>query len=114
MLPVSAVTYMIENNYYHKRRGFCLSEPKPVFICNSLLEELVELQAELLTDGDRVREELLDVICCLAHLVVKLNFDPSELKLDAEKVLMGAFVKDKKDVLTDTPGFTRNNRRQLK
>lgn len=99
---------------YHKKRGFSLSQSKLTTASNHLIEEVVELQAEVL-DGtyDTKREEGADVLLVFLSLLWISNMSFSEIVDVASKKIEKNFTLNKDEVLTNNPGFTRKNRESV-
>lgn len=95
---------------YHVKRGFLLLGTDEVLTSNHLLEEVVELQAEIVYGTDAtILEEVVDVYIVFANLIAKLDLSEALIeKLSIEK-LDRVFV-DKAEVQSTNPGYTRHNR----
>lgn len=97
--------------FYHRKRGFLLDEKDPVITSNHLLEEVTELQAEILQGNEEtILNEAIDVYIVLAHLLNKLSIDTVALEVAALVQLDKAFTIHKDEILSNNPGFTRQNR----
>ena len=100
---------------YHIKRGFSLKDAEPVRTANHLIEEVVELQAEIIEgEYDLSLEEASDVLLVYLHLIHLLGIDfgvyLSHIIDCANKKLDKNWTLDKSKILTNTPGFTRRNR----
>ncbi len=100
-----------DNNYRHKRRGFRLKAVSPEFLTVHLLEEAVELQAEVLTGGTRTQivDEAGDVLCVFLHLLIAKGIPLHDVVSHAMEKLDRALVPDIESEHTN-PGFTRSSR----
>ncbi len=96
---------------YHKKRGFSLHNVPLGVSTNHLIEESVELQAEVLYgDTPKQLEEAADVLCCYFHVLIDSGLSPADVAVRAREKLESVFTLDKSEVLTNNPGYTRNNR----
>jgi phosphoribosyl-ATP pyrophosphohydrolase len=96
----------------HIKRGFRLSEASDVVNANHLLEEAVELQAEVISGNKKaILEESADVLACFLHLLVRQGINIDELCSITKTKLEKVFSFDENDILTSTPGLTRKNRK---
>lgn len=94
--------------FYHKKRGFLLGTVTPTMVSCHLLEEAVELQAEIISDNhEGIVEEAADVYLLLMHLFVTLNLDIKKVETEALQKLEVAFTTKRTKL---NPGFTRRNR----
>lgn len=101
-----------DGNAKHKRRGFGLKEASLAVISNHLIEENVEFQAELLS-GDQIKQlaEAADVIGAFLHAIYAAGLPLDVVVRAAEMGLRTNFTFDEREIETNTPGFTRQNRR---
>lgn len=99
---------MYKSTLYHKRRGFRLGTATPTMVSCHLLEEVVELQAEIISDNhEGIAKEAADVYILLMHLFVTLNLDIKKVETEALQKLEVAFTTKRTKL---NPGFTRRNR----
>ena len=98
---------------YHIKRGFSLKDSKKTTASNHLIEEAVELQAEVL-DGDVITktEEAADVLLVYLHLLYISGISFADVRDFAQFKLEKDFTLDKSKILTTTPGYTRKNRNE--
>ncbi len=96
---------------YHKKRGYRIDEQSTDRVGVHLVEEAVELLAELM-DGtpETVLEEVADVMILLSRVIYDKQIQPEWVEEAVVKKLNAIWVTDPKDVLTDNPGMTRQNR----
>ena len=101
-----------DTNAIHIKRGFCLQEANPIFATIHMLEEAVELQAEVCCDGPReaVVEEAADTLACYLHLLRILDISAEEVEERAIEKLKSVYTLNPDEVLTSTPGMTRRSR----
>jgi len=105
------VEWLHKVDAYHRKRGFRLSEASDTICTNHLIEEAVELQAEVLNDDDAgIVNECSDLMACVIHLLVSRNISIDDVQHAALKKLGSVFTTDKDEVLTSKPGFARSNR----
>jgi NTP pyrophosphatase (non-canonical NTP hydrolase) len=107
------VQHMHQTPHYHIRRGFRLDEASLLFACNHLLEEGVELAAELLPekpDHDKVMKELADVLGVFFSICVKLGVSPQMVSAVAETNLRETFTPRVEEVRGPVGGFNRSTR----
>lgn len=107
----SAIRDMRDNNFRHKRRGFRLRDATPEFLTVHLLEEAVELQAEVIVSKDRAKivDEAGDVLCVFLHLLIASDISLYEVTDHALRKLKEALVPESASAHTN-PGFTRSSR----
>lgn len=105
------VQQLHELGAFHVKRGFSLKDAKLTTASNHLIEEAVELQAEVL-DGnyDTKLEEAADVLLVYLHLLHLSKVSFSEVVSFAERKLEKNFTLDRSEIKTKTPGYTRSNR----
>ena len=95
----------------HIRRGFRLSDATPELAANHLLEEGVELQAEIM-NGDRqaMLAEASDLLAVLTHLLHMLEIPIENVAAAALAGLSKNFTLSPDAVTASRPGFTRSGR----
>lgn len=110
------VQYLHANKFYHKKRGFRLDKSTPLSCLTHLMEEVVELQAEacLAKNYELSLEEATDVLAVYCHIIVVMKFPPTELITKCWQKVSANFTPHLSEVLTETPGFTRQNRKKRK
>ncbi len=110
---VMTIRGMIEGGAYHKKRGFSLCDCSSTDVSIHLIEEVVELQAEVLVTKDKeaVLEEAADVLATFIHLLEIEDISLREVAKRCEDKLFEIFTSNKDEVLTDTPGLTRQSRK---
>lgn len=108
----------------HVKRGYKLSEASIADNANHLIEEAVEVQAELLKGlregltwyslqhplSKDLRQELADLAIVYNHLLVRLNLTPKDVEVEALAKLKDAFTKDPSKVTASKAGVTRSGR----
>lgn len=94
---------------YHRRRGFKLNDANEFVASNHLLEECVELQAEM-QHGNHCRriEESADVLCVFLHLLYLGGVPLSDVVAKAQQQLDSNFTLLVDEIETDTPAFTKS------
>jgi phosphoribosyl-ATP pyrophosphohydrolase len=98
-----------EGGAYHIRRGFQLSDCDEREISNHLIEEAVELQAEMFRGTRETQlEEASDLICVLSHAIEFCGFTVEELMQKAKEKLDANFTYNENQVQGN--GFNRSNR----
>lgn len=99
------------NNAMHIRRGFRLQDADVMVCTNHLIEEVVELQAECITQNrEAIIEEASDVMAIFLHLL-HMHGVALETVVDmCHSKLRNNFTYDENKLATETPGFTRRNR----
>jgi phosphoribosyl-ATP pyrophosphohydrolase len=96
---------------YHIKRGFRLSEASDIVASNHLVEEAVELQAEIIEDNyDGILAEAADLVSMLIHVLVNRGIPLCCLEDAAIKKLTETFSIDAADIISTMPGLTRRNR----
>ena len=110
------VRFLHANKFYHKKRGFRLDKSTPLSCLTHLMEEVVELQAEacLAEDYELSLEEATDVLAVYCHIIVVMKFPPEELITKCWQKVAQNFTPYASEVMTKTPGFTRQNRKKRK
>lgn len=99
--------------HYHKKRGFMLGKVSESMVACHLVEESVELLAEVIQGNpEGVREEASDVYALVMHTLKTLNITLEEIEEITLKKLNDAFTTDQQEVITNTPGATRRNRNE--
>lgn len=108
---VAEVAKLHQLGAYHIKRGFSLKDSKLTTASNHLIEEAVELQAEVLDgDIDSKIEEAADVLLVFLHLLKISKISLNDVIAFAFKKLTRTFTLDKTKIKTSTPGYTRKNR----
>lgn len=103
---------------YHVKRGFSLKDASALTASNHLIEEAVELQAEVTLGNthidiiayEKAVEEAADVLLVFLHLTVVANLSLYHIIKKAKEKLKQNFTLDKSKIKTNTPGFNRSNR----
>lgn len=110
---------MHNSGAYHIKRGFSLKDSTSFTASNHLIEETVELQAEVVcADGckqfsqTKALEEAADVLLVFLHLLKVSNLNIYTVLKFARDKLKRNFTLDKSKILTNTPGFNRSNRNE--
>jgi len=102
---------LFQNDMIHKKRGYHISNQNTEMAGLALVEETVELQAELMAGtDDTVLEEMADVLICLTRVIYDRQILPVTLLTAVEKKLDEIWVYGPDAVETGTPGLTRRNR----
>jgi len=109
---VDYIQELHDKNAIHKKRGFVLQDTTPLIVSNHLLEEVVELQAEAVVEGniEKSVEESADVLANFLYLLCLLGIDFGDVIDCCNNKLKDVFVFDETEVLTNTPGFSRRHR----
>lgn len=108
---VDLVVNLHDEGAIHKKRGFSLHDVSVVDISNHLLEETVELQAEVMHGTHKEQlDEAADTLAVYLHLLVASGLPPDDVIDRCISKLNHNFTLDKSEVLTDTPGITRKSR----
>ena len=99
----------------HVRRGFKLSQATALDASNHLLEEAIELQAEVIQNQefgytDDMLDEASDVLVCYLHLLRRKCMPLSKVAEHAKEKLQRAFTTDPSKVTAIKPGVTRKGR----
>lgn len=96
---------------YHKKRGFSLADVSAAVACNHLIEESVELQAEIMC-GTKENQviEASDALATLLSTIFVQGLNIHDVISAADRKLYENFVYDKSEINTTTPGFSRSNR----
>lgn len=116
MSKMSDLLELIDNlnrgGAYHIRRGFSLADTTPLLCTNHLLEEVVELQAEVCISKDReaTLDEASDVLAIFLHFIHINDIDLEMLATRCMEKLQANFTFDESEVISNNPGFTRRNR----
>lgn len=98
-------------NHYHAKRGFRLKDVRPEVTGCHLVEEAVEVMAEILEKNHQgITEEVGDLLCLIAQVCIAHHIDFSGVLEVAHKKLNKFWIEDPADIITKTPGFTRRNR----
>jgi len=103
------------NNLCHRKRGFHIQDQPTSMVGVHLVEESVELLAELMEDqtGEAdmaaVTEEAADVLICLTRILFDCDILIKDVIAKANEKMTLIWV-DEKDIDTDTPGMTRRAR----
>lgn len=116
-------------NAYHRKRGFRINDLSPAMQSCHLLEETVELQAEVLstarglttgTDAittdthlDSITKEASHVLACFLHLLQKHGLSLEEVAVEAIRMCRQHWTTKTENVVAEEPGFTRKGRGQL-
>ena len=97
---------MYKTPHYHKRRGFLLGTATSTMVSCHLLEEVVELQAEVIVNNRKgIEEEAADTLVLLLHLFETLNLNIDQVETRALTKLKTTFTTKKQE-----GGFTRRDR----
>lgn len=109
---VLKIRELIEKGGYHVKRGFKLADVPAVVISNHLLEEAVELQAEVIVGDSSLatRQEAADVLLVFLHLLEKTGLPLYLVAETALATLNKEFTLDLANLKTSTPGFSRSAR----
>lgn len=108
---IDLVKHLHAERAMHVKRGFCLSDLDVERTSNHLLEEAIELQAEVLEGHrDGVVDESADVLATWLHLLQYQKIDFQEVLERCRQKLLDVFTFDPEDVLTTTPGYSRRHR----
>ena len=103
-----------ERNAYHIKRGYRIQEQSTTKAGCALIEESMELLAELLeedkADMAAVTEEAADVLICLTRILFDCDISVADVLAQADKKLQAIWVNSLAEVRTNTPGFTRRSR----
>ena len=107
------IDYLHNVDAIHVKRGFKLSEATALDASNHMLEEAVELQAEVIAgDGspESVVEEAADTLICYLHLLKRMGVKVDDVTDRAYNKLLEVFTCDPKKVTAVKPGKTRKGR----
>lgn len=112
---IDMIQTLIDNGSYHKRRGFRLADATPLFTSQHLLEEALELHAEIIASADHenseaILEEAADTILMFLHLIQQQNISLPTLLEAAQRKLAATFTTDVSEVTAIGPGGTRRSR----
>jgi len=105
------------NNAVHVKRGYCINDISVELQSNHLLEEVVELQAEILANhhernpnAEKIVKEACHVYACFIHLMVRLGIDFRQLEEVTDEMLSANWTTNPEEVTAKEPGFTRAGR----
>jgi len=108
---IDLVDLLYEHNAYHVKRGFRINESSPLIASNHLLEEAVELQAEVIeADREAIIEESGDLLALFCHLIKQTDITLEEVVDSAVNKLNKAYTTNPAEVTAATPGVTRRSR----
>jgi hypothetical protein len=117
-------------NAYHRKRGFRINSISASMQSCHLLEETVELQAEVLTapnlpEGslyyplatadhlDAVTKEASHVLACFLHLLQKHGLSLGEVAAEGVRMCRRHWTTNAEDVVARELGFTRKGRGEI-
>jgi len=104
---------LFDRNSYHSKRGYRIRELSTEIAGLALVEETVELQAELMNPRAShmdVLEEAADVLICFTRILHDKGINLSQLEAAAEAKLRKVWTDDPSKVTANKPGFTRRGR----
>lgn len=109
---ISLVRTLVATGAYHRKRGFSLSDSTPTIASTHMLEEAVELQAEVLITGDReaIIEESSDLLATWLHLLLQCDVEFETVVDKCIQKLHSVFTCDINELETSTPGVMRRSR----
>jgi len=111
---VDLIDKLHEQDAYHIKRGFPLSEATPLIASNHLLEEAMEIQAEII-DGsgkDLITEEAGDLLAVFCHLLKMSGISLDEVAGAAMSKLNTVYTTNPDEVTATISVVTRRGRAQ--
>jgi NTP pyrophosphatase (non-canonical NTP hydrolase) len=104
-------------NATHRKRGFRINDLTPAMQSCHLLEETVELQAEVLNTPRATEEHLAKeashVLACFLHLLQKHGLSLEKVAAEAIRMCRQHWTTNPEDVVAREPGFTRKGRGEI-
>ena len=95
-------------NAYHIRRGFRLKEGSALIASNHLLEEAIELQAEVIdSDREAIIEEAGDTLAVFCHLLKRTDISLEEVVESALDKVVRSYTTNPAEITAKNPGVTR-------
>lgn len=109
---IQLVSDLYENNAIHVKRGFRLrTEGSNLVASNHLIEEAVELQAELIAENrEATVEEAGDLLTLMCHILKRNNISIEEIAASAVEKVARSYTLNPEEVTAITPGVTRRGR----
>lgn len=107
-------------NAYHRKRGFRINDLSSAMQSCHLLEETVELQAEVLNTPramedhlGAITKEASHVLACFLHLLQKHGLSLEEVAAEGVRMCRRHWTTNLENVVTKEPGFTRKGRGEI-
>jgi phosphoribosyl-ATP pyrophosphohydrolase len=109
---IALIKNLCDSGARHKKRGFLIREATPELNAIHLVEEAVEVQAEVIISRDKngIISESADMLAIWLHLLVMCDITFEEVVAKSVEMLGNKTTCEESEVLTSTPGFTRRNR----
>lgn len=113
-MPLMALIQKLhDTGAMHRKRGCKVTDLTPLHVSSHLIEETVELQGVIIDRGqkDLVIDEGGDALLILLHIFHLCGVDLCDVAASMVQKLTDDWTTDPDEVLTDTPGFGRHNRK---
>jgi len=110
---IQTIDQIWQRNSYHKKRGFRIREQSADKAGCHLVEEAVELLAEVMDeDGttDAVLDEAADVLICFSRVLYDHGINLGQLEARAYRKMHDAWTDDPSEITAKIPGTTRRGR----
>ena len=108
---IEYISELHRNNAIHIKRGFRLQDATPLIASNHLIEETVELQAEVICGNeDGIIDEASDALACLLHLLEMKKITLDVIAKHSKQKLIKVFSTDIGKITAITNGFSRRGR----
>lgn len=109
---IDTIERLYEIDAIHIKRGFRVkTDGNKLVASNHLLEEAVELQAEVMVDNrEAIVEEAGDLLTLIVHLLKRCDISFDEVIESAVEKCHRIYTTDPKNITAITPGVTRRGR----